>query len=72
MYKRQILDSATLVTSLEECVERYKEAEQQLLSDAIFLPLYYQKEYFAVSKDVSGIIFDSSSKLMYYKYTQKK
>lgn len=67
-----ILDSATLVTSLEECVARYKEAEQQLLSDAIFLPLYYQKEYFAVSKDVSDIIFDPSSKLMYYKYTQKK
>lgn len=67
-----LLNSATLVTDLNECVERYKEAEEKLLEDAPIIPLYYQKEYFAVSKDVSDIMFDTSSKLMYYKYTQKK
>ncbi len=42
----------------------YKSAEETLINEGIFLPLYYQSEYFITGKKTSAIKYDFDSKMV--------
>ncbi len=42
----------------------YKQAEEMLLQSGVFLPLYYQSEYFVTSRDAVNVRYDFDSKMV--------
>lgn len=52
--------------------EIYFSAEQLLLDNAVFIPLYYKNEYFFTDKDVFDVIYNPFTKTIDFTYGKKK
>lgn len=59
-----LLSEAIKEPKEEKAAESYKKAEQIILSNGVFLPLYYQSEYFVVDKDYLGIHYDFDTRIV--------
>lgn len=66
-----LIQQATVSSTVDDMVQQYRQAEQAILDDGAFLPLYFEKEYFVSRKDISDIRFEPSSKLLFFKDAKK-
>lgn len=57
-----LLAGATRALSLTESADSYTLAERQLMEQGVFIPLYYQTEYFVTGNDLQDIRYNPFSK----------
>lgn len=50
----------------------FKTAEQLLITDGVFLPVYYQQQYFVTAENVSDIQYFPQGELAAFMYAEKK
>lgn len=50
----------------------FRNAERLLIDDGVFMPLYYQRDYFVFNNRVSGLIYYPQSRLISFAYAKKK
>ena len=58
---RKLLEQAAAEPNLTDCVELYRQAEEAILSDNCFLPLFYKQRYLICKKGVSDVVFNPFS-----------
>ena len=58
---RELLDKAVSSPNLNECVELYRQAEEAILSDYCFIPLFYKQRYLICKNGVSDVVFNPFS-----------
>jgi oligopeptide transport system substrate-binding protein len=58
----RIMDESGRSKSLNECVKLYSQAEKLVIDDAVYTPLFYEKEYFIYRKTIEGIGFNPFTK----------
>ena len=58
---RKLLERAASVPNLTDCVELYRQAEEAILSDGCFLPLFYKQRYLLCKRGVSDVAFNPFS-----------
>lgn len=63
----QLLNNANEASNAEESTKYYIEAEQLLIDEAAFVPLFYKKEYFYTDEDSTGLIYNPFSKTINFK-----
>lgn len=68
----RIYKEALVQGSIQAMEEKFKVAEQCVINDASFIPIYFQNQYFVVKKEVRGVVFDPASKMIRFMYAQKK
>ena len=56
--RRDILEQAAAVPNLTDCVELYRQAEEAILSDNCFIPLFYKQRYLICKQGVSDVVFN--------------
>lgn len=66
----QLINSAQRAADLQTSADLYKQAEQTVIDDAIFIPLYYKNEYFYINKDFADISYNPFNKTV--DFTQAK
>ena len=59
-----LLKKAAAEPSQKEACSIYKSAEEKIINEGVFLPLYYQSEYFITSKKTEEIKYDFDSKMV--------
>lgn len=59
-----LLTSASEAADSNESTEIYASAEQYLIDNTFFLPLYYKNEYFFTPKKVKDIVYDPFTKMI--------
>ena len=57
---------------MAQSADYFKKAEQLLINDGVFMPLYYQRDYFVFNSKVSGLIYYPQSRLISFAYAKKK
>ncbi len=67
-----ILAGASQQNGLSQTASEFKKAERRVINDAVFLPLYQQKEYFTMRSDASGVIYHAATKLIDFSQGRKK
>ncbi|MGN0649144.1 MAG: ABC transporter substrate-binding protein, partial [Oscillospiraceae bacterium] len=63
----ELLTSAKTAADMQSGAELYKQAEQYLIDDAAFIPLYYKIEYFFLAKDCEDILYNPFTKTITFK-----
>lgn len=58
----KLLNKANEASNAEDSTRLYFEAEQMLIDEAGFVPLFYKKEFFYTSEDSVGVIYNPFSK----------
>lgn len=66
----RLVNSAQRAADLSASADLYKQAEQTIIDDAIFIPLYYKNEYFYINKDFADISYNPFNKTV--DFTQAK
>lgn len=67
-----------LLADMRECdsIATYsvaaKKAEQYLITNCVAVPLYKESNYYALGKKVSGVVFNISGEILYFKNTVKE
>lgn len=64
---KELLDGAEQADSLSESAELYRKAEAEVLSKAVFIPLFYRSEYFFYNMDCADISYNPFSGIVIYK-----
>ncbi len=64
------ITSAGRATDLSESAELYAKAEQHIIDEAAFVPLYYKNEYFYIGEDFADIYYNPFNKTV--DFTQAK
>ncbi|MDF2567210.1 MAG: peptide transporter substrate-binding protein [Oscillospiraceae bacterium] len=67
-----ILSQASQKESLEKTAQSYKQAEETIINDAVFIPMYFQTEYFTTSLSTNGMQYQPSNKIIHFAYARKK
>lgn len=67
----ELMNSAEKAADLAESAKLYAEAEQLLINEAAFVPLYYKNEYFYYNKDCTDIIYNPFTKNIYFRDAKK-
>lgn len=62
-----LLNKAIEKTDINSSKEEFKKIEQILLDDAIFIPMYYKRDYFVVSNSVKGLNYNKENGLISFK-----
>lgn len=62
----KLMSSAKITKTLTESSELYKQAEQFIIDDAAFIPLFYQTEYFITDKDSLNLAYNPFTKTVNY------
>ncbi len=57
---------------MAQSADCFKNAERLLINDGVFMPLYYQRDYFVFNNKVSGLIYYPQSRLISFAYAKKK
>lgn len=57
-----------LSTDEEEALQNIRKAEQHLIENAVFIPLYHQADYLATAPDVSGVMVNDENGLLTFQY----
>lgn len=68
----EIYNKAMQADDMDSSAELYKQAETVILSDGVFIPLFFQSEYFFTSKDASDIEYNPFNYTIYFKNSKKK
>ena len=58
----ELIDSADTAAEADESAEFYKQAEQYLIDNSAFLPIFFKNEYFFTDKDSVDIVYNPFSK----------
>ncbi len=58
---RRLLERAASAPALADCVELYRQAEELILSDYCFIPLFYKQRYLICKNGVSDVVFNPFS-----------
>lgn len=58
----QLMSAAERAKELSESAGYYQQAEQIILDDAAFIPLFYKNEFFYINKDFSDIYYNPFNK----------
>ena len=58
---RKLLEQAAAEPNLTDCVELYRQAEEAILSDNCFIPLFYKQRYLICKRGVSDVVFNPFS-----------
>lgn len=58
---RGLLERAASVPNLNDCVELYRQAEEAILSDGCFIPLFYKQRYLICKNGVEDVVFNPFS-----------
>ena len=66
----RLINSAQRAADLQTSANLYRQAEQTVINDAIFIPLYYKNEYFYINKDFADISYNPFNKTV--DFTQAK
>lgn len=66
----RLVNSAQRAADLSASAGLYKQAEQTIIDDAIFIPLYYKNEYFYINKNFADISYNPFNKTV--DFTQAK
>ena len=66
----RLISAAERAESLDSSADMYKQAEQIVIDDAIFIPLYYKNEYFYINEDFADISYNPFNKTV--DFTQAK
>ena len=66
-----ILAKAAKQSSISDAVGCYKQAESLLLNDGVFIPMYYQQDYFLTQSNIENLLFDDAGGTLYFQYTKK-
>lgn len=66
----RLVNSAQRAADLSASADLYKQAEQTIINDAIFIPLYYKNEYFYINKNFADISYNPFNKTV--DFTQAK
>lgn len=61
-----ILKDATKEDDIKTSADAYKKVEKMIIDEAMFIPLYYQTEYFVQEKNVADIEYNSFSKSIFF------
>ncbi|MBQ4152852.1 MAG: peptide ABC transporter substrate-binding protein [Oscillospiraceae bacterium] len=56
---------------LAKSAENFKKAEQLLIQDGVYFPMYSEHEFFVTQKGVSGILYNPQSKMAIFAYAEK-
>lgn len=62
-----LLNETNHVKNLSDCVKLYDRAETILMSDYVYLPVYYQTEYLVYHNAIEGIVYNPFTKQIYFK-----
>lgn len=62
-----LLSEAAASTDIEQATADYSSAEKLIMADAVFLPMYYQTDYFAVSQAIKGLWINPQTGLVCFK-----
>lgn len=58
----RLISKAQRAAELSESAELYSQAEQKILDDAAFIPLFYKNEFFYINKDLADIYYNPFNK----------
>lgn len=64
----RLLDQAAAESAVTERTELYRQAEELLISEGLFLPFYYQAEYFVSAPGVSGVTYRFDSRMPDFRF----
>ncbi|MEG0693522.1 MAG: peptide ABC transporter substrate-binding protein [Oscillospiraceae bacterium] len=54
-------------TQKQAIINGYKNTEQKLIDDAVFIPMFYATDYFVSTSDTSGIVYNKRTGLISFK-----
>lgn len=63
----ELLNETNHAKNLSDCVKLYDRAETILMSDCVYLPIYYQTEYLVFRNETEGIVYNPFTKQIYFK-----
>lgn len=63
----ELFTAAQTAADMQTGAELYKQAEQKLIDDAAFIPLFYKTEYFFMAKDCEDILYNPFTKTISFK-----
>lgn len=63
----ELLSETNCAKNLSDCVKLYDRAETMLMSDYVYLPIYYQTEYLVFYNEMDGIVYNPFTKQIYFK-----
>lgn len=66
-----LLSAAAASIDIEQATANYASAEKLIMSDAVFLPMYYQTDYFAISQTIKGLRVNPQTGLVCFKDTKR-
>lgn len=66
-----LMNSAEESADMEQCFEIYKQAEQLLIDECAFVPLYYKNEYFLTGEDFVDIVYNPFLKTVNFTLAKK-
>lgn len=66
-----LLKEASLSSDIEHSVQKFAQAEQMLIDNAAALPLLFETSYYAIGKDVSGLVLSPFAYRAFVKYAEK-
>lgn len=58
---RKLLEQAAAAPNLTDCVSLYRQAEEAILEDNCFIPLFYKQRYLVCKRGVSDVVFNPFS-----------
>ena len=58
---RGLLEKAAAMPNQTDCVELYRQAEEAILADNCFIPLFYKQRYLICKRGVSDVVFNPFS-----------
>lgn len=66
-----LMKRAVSQPDIQSMVDTYAQAEQQLLGDAVFAPLFYEEQFLIIQNGVKDLRFDAGSQILYFQYAKK-
>lgn len=64
-----LIEEAVASTQKQIIINNYKNAEQKLIDDAVFIPMFYATDYFVSTSNTSGINYNKRTGLISFKNT---
>lgn len=65
-----LLSETNRAKNLSDCVKLYDQAETMLMTDYVYLPVYYQTEYLVFHDTIEGIAYNPFTKQIDFKYAK--
>ncbi|MCL2054032.1 MAG: ABC transporter substrate-binding protein [Oscillospiraceae bacterium] len=63
---KSIVNSLNTADKLSEAVSLYKEAESLIISDCVYIPLFYGNEYFIYKDGISSLVYYPFTRQVYF------